>query len=132
MKEKSEDKIKLSDFEKNLKRLEEIVAKLEKGELTLEESLKLFEEGIKLARTCEKALTEAERRVEILIRNEEGQMEAKPFVPSEELEQENSTDPKSTGTSLSKGANSNFYENHRKESNIDNEPERETEGDLPF
>jgi exodeoxyribonuclease VII small subunit len=55
------------DFEKNLKRLEEIVAKLEDGELQLEESLKLFEEGVKISRACNTKLGEAEEKVKLLL-----------------------------------------------------------------
>jgi exodeoxyribonuclease VII small subunit len=55
------------DFEKNLKRLEEIVAKLEDGQLQLEESLKLFEEGISISRACNQKLSEAENRVKLLL-----------------------------------------------------------------
>ena len=55
------------DFEKNLGRLEEIVHKLEDGELALEESLKLFEEGVKISRQCNEKLTEAEKRVKLLL-----------------------------------------------------------------
>lgn len=55
------------DFEQNLKRLEEIVHKLEDGELQLEESLKLFEEGVKISRLCNQKLTEAEKRVKLLL-----------------------------------------------------------------
>lgn len=66
-------------FEKNLERLEQIVNALEEGGLSLDESLKRFEEGIKLARQCEKALTAAEKKIEILTKNAEGELEAKPF-----------------------------------------------------
>jgi exodeoxyribonuclease VII small subunit len=55
------------DFEKNLKRLEEIVHKLEDGEIQLEDSLKLFEEGVKISRSCNSQLTEAEKRVKLLL-----------------------------------------------------------------
>lgn len=55
------------DFEKKLGRLEEIVQKMEKGELALEESLKLFEEGIKLSRECHQRLNEAEAKVKKLV-----------------------------------------------------------------
>ena len=54
------------NFEKSLSRLEEIARSLESGELSLDESLKLFEEGITLSRLCEKKLTEAEQKIEIL------------------------------------------------------------------
>jgi exodeoxyribonuclease VII small subunit len=56
------------NFEEALKRLEEIVQKLEGGELSLEESLKLFEEGIEISRTCTKKLSEAEKKVEKLVK----------------------------------------------------------------
>lgn len=55
------------DFEKKLNRLEEIVQKMEKGELSLDESLKLFEEGVKLSRDCHGQLTMAEAQVKKLI-----------------------------------------------------------------
>lgn len=71
-------------FDESLKKLEGIVARLEEGDLALEESLKLFEEGIKLSRLCTKQLEEAERKVEILLKNEEGTVTAKPFNEEEE------------------------------------------------
>jgi exodeoxyribonuclease VII small subunit len=55
------------DFEKKLNRLEEIVQKMEKGDLALDESLKLFEEGVKLSRECHKRLNEAEAKVKMLV-----------------------------------------------------------------
>jgi exodeoxyribonuclease VII small subunit len=55
------------DFEKKLNRLEEIVQKMEKGELSLDDSLKLFEEGVKLSRDCHGQLTSAEAQVKKLI-----------------------------------------------------------------
>ena len=54
------------DFEKKLKRLEEIVTQMEKGDLALENSLKLFEEGVKLSRECQVKLSEAEAQVKKL------------------------------------------------------------------
>lgn len=54
-------------FEKSLDELEKIVGKLEAGDLPLEESLKLFEEGVKLSRNCRERLTNAERRIEMLM-----------------------------------------------------------------
>ena len=53
-------------FEAALKRLEEIVEELESGDIEIESALKLFEEGTKLARTCQKKLSNVERRIEIL------------------------------------------------------------------
>jgi exodeoxyribonuclease VII small subunit len=55
------------DFEKKLARLEDIVEKMETGELTLEDSLKLFEEGVKLSRECNVQLNEAEQKVKLLL-----------------------------------------------------------------
>ncbi len=55
------------DFEKKLNRLEEIVQKMEKGDLSLEESLKFFEEGVKLSRDCHGQLTQAELQVKKLV-----------------------------------------------------------------
>ena len=54
-------------FEKKLTRLEEIVQKMEGGEMSLDESLKLFEEGVKLSRDCNKELSEAEQKVKKLV-----------------------------------------------------------------
>lgn len=55
------------DFEKRLTRLEDIVEKMETGELSLEDSLKLFEEGVKLSRDCSSQLSEAEQKVKLLL-----------------------------------------------------------------
>lgn len=55
------------DFEKKLGRLEEIVNKMEKGDLALEESLALFEEGVKLSRECHQKLNDAESKVKLLV-----------------------------------------------------------------
>ena len=68
-------------FEETLKQLEGIVERLEAGELSLEESLEQFEEGIKLARTLAKKLAEAEKKVQILLKNEEGEITPQPFEP---------------------------------------------------
>jgi len=61
-------------FEESLADLEEIVAKLESGDLPLEESLQLFEEGVRLSRTCRERVTQAERRIEILTRDNNGDL----------------------------------------------------------
>lgn len=55
------------DFEKKLGRLEEIVSKMEAGDLALEDSLKLFEEGVNLSRDCNTQLTQAEQKVKLLL-----------------------------------------------------------------
>lgn len=59
-------------FETSLKRLEEVVNKLEGGDLTLEDSLKAFEEGVKHAGFCTRKLDEAEKRVELLLKQKDG------------------------------------------------------------
>ena len=68
-----------SKFEKDLEKLEQTVEALETGGLSLDESLKRFEEGIRLARRCEKALAEAEQKIEILTRNAKGELTSEPF-----------------------------------------------------
>ena len=59
-------------YETALKKLEEVVCKLEGGELSLDDSLKAFEEGVKLAAFCSGRLNEAEKRVELLLRQKDG------------------------------------------------------------
>ena len=66
-------------FEQALARLETIVTELERGELPLDESLKIFEEGIKLSKTCLKVLDDAERKVEILVRDKDGKKRIQAF-----------------------------------------------------
>lgn len=61
-------------FESSLDELEKIVKKLEDGDLPLEESLKLFEDGVKLSRDCRDRLTKAERRIEVLMKDEAGEI----------------------------------------------------------
>lgn len=63
---------KKKTFEASLIELEKIVRRLEDGDLPLEESLKLFEDGVRLSRECQERLNQAERRIEILLRDEEG------------------------------------------------------------
>ena len=72
------------DFEKKLSRLEEIVAQMEKGELSLDDSLKLFEEGVKLSKDCHLRLSEAENKVKILMgQDEKGAAVTQDFNPEE-------------------------------------------------
>lgn len=65
-------------FEECLQRLEVIVKEMEKGDLPLEQSLKLFEEGVALSGSCRKELEEAEGRVEILLK-QDGKLQAETF-----------------------------------------------------
>ena len=72
------------EFEKKLGRLEEIVQKMEKGDMALEESLKLFEEGVKLSRECQGQLTQAEAKVKQLVSFDgEGKPILKDFTADE-------------------------------------------------
>ncbi len=86
-------------FEEALSKLEGIVERLEEGDIPLEESLKLFEEGIRLSRFCSQKLDEAERRVEILLKDEEGKVKLQHFEPSRNLSQSPSPDEKDTPSS---------------------------------
>ncbi len=61
-------------FESSLAELEKIVGQLENGELPLEESLKLFESGVKLSRECRERLSDAERRIEVLMKDGDGKL----------------------------------------------------------
>lgn len=66
-------------FEASLEALEQIVRELEQGELPLEKSLELFERGIRLSRECQERLSEAERRIEVLLRDNQGRPVVTPF-----------------------------------------------------
>ena len=71
-------------FETALNKLESIVQNLENGDLSLEEALKSYEEGVKLADLCSKRLTEAEKRVEILMKTNAGRFKTAAFEETEE------------------------------------------------
>lgn len=73
-------------LEECLGRLEEIVGLLEAGNLPLEESLTIFEEGIALARSCARYLDEAERRIEMLAKDDTGAATTRPFTVDAEEE----------------------------------------------
>lgn len=66
-------------FETSLKKLEELVRRLEGGSLSLDDSLKAFEEGVRHAAFCAGKLDEAERRVEVLLKKKDGTFERQPF-----------------------------------------------------
>ena len=72
-------------FESSLEELERIVRELEQGELPLEQSLELFEQGVKLSRQCQERLSQAERRIEILTRDNQGRAIVTAFEPEGEL-----------------------------------------------
>ena len=69
----------MPSFEESLKKLETIVDQLEKGDLSLEDSLKLFEEGVGLSAACKKELETAEGKVQMLIRQRDGSLKTEPF-----------------------------------------------------
>lgn len=71
------------NFEQDLERLESIVSALEEGGLSLDESLKRFEEGIQLAKRCEKTLTLAEKKIERLTKNTDGELVAEDYCGDE-------------------------------------------------
>ena len=71
-------------FEEAMQRLEEIVQSLDSGDLPLEESLKIFEEGMKLVGFCNSKLDEAEKKVSLLIKESDGQLKEQPFEKDEQ------------------------------------------------
>jgi exodeoxyribonuclease VII small subunit len=70
----------MPSFEESLKKLETIVDQLEKGDLSLEESLKLFEQGVGLSAACKKELEEAEGKVETLIKQRDGSFKTENLI----------------------------------------------------
>ena len=77
---------KTETFEESLSALEKIVSQLEEGDLPLEKSLELFEEGVRLSKKCKQRLDQAERRIEMLVKDSEGE----PVL--EEFEEDDSAD----------------------------------------
>ncbi len=69
----------MATFEESLKKLDEIVGQLEIGNLPLEDSIKLFEEGVRLSGLCKQELESAEGKVQMLIKQRDGSMKAEPF-----------------------------------------------------
>lgn len=76
-------KKKAPDFEQSLQDLESLVTRMEQGDLSLEESLKAFEEGVSLTRECQDILSQAEQKVQVLIESQ-GELSTAPFTPEEE------------------------------------------------
>lgn len=83
------------NFEKDLESLEKIVEALEEGGLSLDVSIKKFEEGMRLAQRCDKALGAAEKKIELLTRNTEGELETQPFGDDDESAASSARKPKS-------------------------------------
>jgi exodeoxyribonuclease VII small subunit len=69
----------MANFEESLKKLETIVTQLEEGDLALEDSLKLFEEGVGLSAACKKELDAAEGKVQMLVKQRDGSQKLEPF-----------------------------------------------------
>lgn len=76
-------------FEDALARLETIVAELENGDLPLDDSLKIFEEGIKLSKTCLKMLDDAERKVQIMVQEKDGRKRLRALTIEDEQDDSN-------------------------------------------
>lgn len=72
----------MATFEENCKQLETIVAQLERGELPLDDSIKLFEEGMRLSAACKEQLEAAEGKVQMLMRQRDGTLQPEPFPPT--------------------------------------------------
>jgi exodeoxyribonuclease VII small subunit len=70
----------MPSFEESLKKLETIVDQLEKGDLALEDSLKLFEEGVGLSSACKQELDAAEGKVQLLVKQRDGSLKQEPFL----------------------------------------------------
>jgi exodeoxyribonuclease VII small subunit len=81
-----------NEFEKSFQQLESIVKRLEGEELPLDESLQLFEEGIRLSRYCHQRLEEVERKIELILADAKGQPRVEPFEPDGDDQEDDSDD----------------------------------------
>src|SRR5437868_9398179 len=81
-----------NEFEKAFAELEQIVKRLEAEELPLDESLELFEKGIRLSRLCNQKLEEVEKKIELILADSKGQPVTEPFEPEEESEEDAATE----------------------------------------
>jgi exodeoxyribonuclease VII small subunit len=79
----------MADFERRLSDLEAVVERLEQGDLPLEESVRLFEEGMKLSQSCKQELDAAEGRIQVLIEQSGGKMKAQDLEVETDVEEEN-------------------------------------------
>ena len=75
---------KTTSFEENMKKLEEIATELEKGDLDLDTSVAKFEEGMKISKECSEMLEKAEKKITMLIKNDDGELSEENFVQNEE------------------------------------------------
>lgn len=71
-------------FEEGMEKLEQIANELEKGNLDLDESVKKFEEGMKISKQCSDMLQEAEKKITMLIKNSDGELQEENFIQEEE------------------------------------------------
>ncbi len=76
----------MATFEEQLTALERVVEQLERGELTLEDSVRLFEEGVRLSKACKGELDAAEGRIEVLVESSTGKMQVAPMEIEEDDE----------------------------------------------
>jgi exodeoxyribonuclease VII small subunit len=74
----------LASFEESLKQLEIIIGRLERGDLPLEESVRLFEEGVKLSNSCKEDLEAAEGKIQILLKQKDGSRKAEAFPAADD------------------------------------------------
>ena len=86
------DQEQAKTFEASLEALERIVQELEQGDLPLEKSLELFEQGIGLSRQCQERLSQAERRIEILLRDNQGRPVVSAFDDASAISKESDTE----------------------------------------
>jgi len=77
----------MAGFEEHLTQLETVVERLEKGDLTLDESVRLFEEGMKLSQACKKELEQAEGRIQVLVEGKGGKMQVAEMEEEEDSEE---------------------------------------------
>jgi exodeoxyribonuclease VII small subunit len=81
-------------FEQSLERLEEIVERMEQGDLALEEAMSLFEEGVKLGQACQKRLDEAERKITLLLERADGTLQEQTFDADAAARIESAAEPR--------------------------------------
>ena len=89
-----------ANFERAMKRLEEIVEQMESGELSLEDLIVRYEEGMKLVKVCQERLASAEQRIEIISRNNAGKPVVKKFEPAAAAQPETQGERKNVDISL--------------------------------
>jgi exodeoxyribonuclease VII small subunit len=119
------DKAEHPSFEKALAELEQIVDKLEKGGPSLNESLALFEKGVRLARFLREELDQAEKKVEVLLKDGKGGMKRKPFKLDER-------GPREEGSADLGGGGAEDEDGDEDEEDEDPGSSGPGEGDLPF